>query len=141
MLKGVDPVLNGELLKHLDQLGHGESLALVDRNFPAYGVGVSVVDLGEVTVQRATKAIMSVFPVDQFAENPIARMGIDGELTTENSAHRAVLAAINEVEPEPREWKVIPRQDFYIEVKRVRLVVRCLDNAPYACFIFQKGVV
>lgn len=141
MLKGVDPVLNGELLKHLDQLGHGESLALVDRNFPAYGVGVSVVDLGEVTVQRATKAIMSVFPVDQFAENPIARMGIDGELATENSAHRAVLAAINEVEPEPREWQVIPRQDFYIEVKRVRLVVRCLDNAPYACFIFQKGVV
>lgn len=141
MLKGIDPLLNGELLKQLDQLGHGESLALVDRNFPAYGVGVPVVDLGEASVQRVTKALMSVFPVDQYAEAPIARMGIDGDLETQNKAHRAVLEAINDEEVTQRQWMVIPRLDFYTEVKKVRLVIRCLDSAPYACFIFQKGVV
>ena len=141
MLKGIDPLLNGELLRQLDQLGHGESLALVDRNFPAYGVGVPVVDLGEVSVQRVTKALMSVFPVDQHAEAPIARMGIDGDLETQNDAHRAVLEAINDEEVTQRQWRVVPRLDFYTEVKKVRLVIRCLDSAPYACFIFQKGVV
>lgn len=141
MLKGIDPLLNGELLRQLDQLGHGESLALVDRNFPAYGVGVPVVDLGEVSVQRVTQALVSVFPVDQYAEAPIARMGIDGYLETQNDAHRSVLEAINSEEGTKREWRVIPRLDFYTEVKKVRLVIRCLDSAPYACFIFQKGVV
>lgn len=141
MLKGIDPLLNGELLKQLDQLGHGESLALVDRNFPAYGVGAPVVDLGEVTVQRVTKALMSVFPVDQYSDSPIARMGIDGDLGAENEAHKAVLAAVNHEETTERQWRVIPRMDFYSEVKNVRLVIRCLDSAPFACFIFQKGVV
>jgi L-fucose mutarotase len=141
MLKGIDPLLNGELLRHLDQLGHGESMALVDRNFPAYGVGVPVVDLGEVSVERVTRAVMTVFPVDQFDELPIARMGIDGDLETQNQAHRSVLAEINRSEGTKRAWRVIPRADFYSEVKRVRFIIRCLDSAPYACFIFQKGVV
>ena len=141
MLKGIDPLLSGELLKHLDQMGHGESLALVDRNFPAFGVGVPVVELGEVSVQRVTKALMSVFPLDQFTEYPVARMGIDGDLNGQNDAHRAVLGEITEVELKSIDWKVIPRADFYSEVKEVRLVIRCLDNSPFACFIFQKGVI
>lgn len=141
MLKGIDPLLNGELLKHLDQLGHSESLALVDRNFPAYGVGAPVIDLGEVTVQRATKALVSVLPIDQYSDSPIARMGIDDDHLTQNDAHRAVLQAINHEEGTERQWRVIPRMDFYSEVKKVRLVVRCLDSSPFACFIFQKGVV
>lgn len=78
--------------------------------------GAPVVDLGEVTVQRVTKALMSVFPVDKFADSPIARMGIDGDLGTENEAHKAVLAAVNREEPTERQWRVIPRMDFYSEV-------------------------
>ena len=32
MLKGVDPLLNGDLLKILDEMGHGDQLLVVDRN-------------------------------------------------------------------------------------------------------------
>ena len=32
MLKGIDPLLSGELLKVLDEMGHGDQLLVVDRN-------------------------------------------------------------------------------------------------------------
>lgn len=35
MLKNIDPVLTGSLLKALDELGHGQKIALVDRNYPS----------------------------------------------------------------------------------------------------------
>ena len=35
MLKGIDPLLTPELLKHLCAMGHGEWVAVVDANFTA----------------------------------------------------------------------------------------------------------
>ncbi len=35
MLKHIDPLLNGKLLGLLERMGHGDVLALVDRNLPA----------------------------------------------------------------------------------------------------------
>ena len=71
MLKGVDPLLNGELLKILDEMGHGDQLLLVDRNYPAAAAGRPVVRLGEVGVERAVAAILSVFPLDSFVAHPL----------------------------------------------------------------------
>lgn len=141
MLKGIDPVLRGELLKALEEMGHGERLALVDQNFPAYGVGAPVIDLGEVSATRATQAIMSVFPLDPFVETPLERMGIDDDLAGSNDCHDAVLDIARSSASESWPCSVIPRHDFYREVKNVALVVRCLESAPYACFMFRKGVL
>lgn len=62
MLKGIDPLLSGDLLHILDDMGHGDVLMLVDRNYPAVASGRPVIRLGEVTVLRAAQAILSVFP-------------------------------------------------------------------------------
>ena len=141
MLKNIDPVLRGELLKALDELGHGEEVALVDRNFPAYGVGAAVIDLGEIDSSRAAKAIFSVFPLDTFGNSPILRMGIDNQLGTANSAHDSVREIANSSMGKDWQWEEVPRQEFYGRVKTARLVIRCLESAPFACFLFRKGVV
>ena len=39
MLKGIDPLLDGELLRTLDQMGHGDQLVVVDSNYPAAATG------------------------------------------------------------------------------------------------------
>ena len=39
VLKGIDPLLNGDLLKILDEMGHGDRLLVVDRNYPAFSAG------------------------------------------------------------------------------------------------------
>ena len=141
MLTGIDPVLRGELLKALDEMGHGERFALVDQNFPAYGVGAPVVDLGAISASRAARAILSVFPLDPFVDTPLERMGIDDNLSGSNRCHDEVLSIALASAAASWDWAIIPRADFYGEVKAVSLVVRCLESAPYACFMFRKGVV
>lgn len=141
MLKNIDPVLRGELLKALDELGHGEEFALVDQNFPSYGVGVEVIDLGGIDSSRAAQAIFSVFPLDIFGGSPILRMGIDDQPGVANNAHDKVRELANRSMGKDWQWGEVPRQEFYGRVKTVRLVVRCLESAPFACFLFRKGVV
>ena len=38
MLKGIDPILNAEVLHALRAMGHGDDLILCDTNFPAQSV-------------------------------------------------------------------------------------------------------
>lgn len=141
MLKNIDPLLRGELLKALDELGHGNEFVLVDRNFPAYSGGLPVIDLGEVTAARVAEAVFSVVPLDTFGDVPVARMAYDGEPETTNQAHDEVLRIANDSMGQAWNWKVIPRLDFYPMARKAALVIRCLEDAPYACFIFRKGIV
>lgn len=141
MLKGIDPLLRGELLRALDEMGHGERLALVDRNFGAYQYGKPVIDLGEVNAERAAQALFSVFPLDTFCDTPLARMAYDDDSEMANEAHTAVLARAHEASGQAWPWEILHRPEFYAQVPHVSLVVRCLEDAPYACFMFQKGVI
>ena len=73
--------------------------------------------------------------------SPLIRMAIDNQPGLANGAHDEVREIANFSMSQDWQWKEIPRQDFYELVKTVRLVVRCLESAPYACFIFRKGVI
>jgi len=141
MLKGIDPMLSGELLHVLDTMGHADQLALVDRNYPAVSAGRPVIRLGEVGVVRALSAILSVFPLDSFVERPLERMEVDDDprIVTENQ--RLVLQLAGREHGVPLEYGVIPRLDFYTRVREVSVVIHTLEPQPFGCFILQKGVV
>nr|BFF15951.1 hypothetical protein GCM10025699_72540 [Microbacterium flavescens] len=70
MLKGIDPLLGGALLHLLDDMGHGDRLLVVDRNFPAAATGLPVVHVGEATMSRVIGAVLGVFPLDVFVDTP-----------------------------------------------------------------------
>jgi len=141
VLKGIDPVLSGELLKILDEMGHGDQLLLVDRNYPAAASGKPLVRLGDVSVLRAAEAILSVFPLDSFIEHPLERMEVndDESIVTENQA--ALLELARAGHDKPLEYGVIRRLDFYERARQAYAVVHTLESQPYGCFILQKGVV
>lgn len=141
MLKGVDPLLSGDLLKVLDDMGHGDQLALVDRNFPATSSGRPVIRLGEVTILRAAEAILSVLPLDSFQPHPLERMEVEDDPTRTTAVQEDLLRLAQEAEGRTLEFGVIPRLDFYVRVRQVHAVVHTLDAVPYGCFILHKGVV
>jgi L-fucose mutarotase len=141
MLKGINPLLNGELLKVLDEMGHGDQLLLVDRNYPAAASGRPVIRLGDVTVTRTAQAILDVFPLDNYVDQPLARMEVDNDPTITVPSQDEVLAIARDIHPLPLEYNVVPRLDFYERAKNVFAVVHTLDSRPYGCFILQKGVV
>ena len=43
MLKAIDPLLNPDLLYVLAAMGHGDTLAIVDSNFPIHSVAAETV--------------------------------------------------------------------------------------------------
>ena len=76
MLKGLDPLLNADLLHVLRSMGHGDELVIVDANFPAAAMGRRVVRMDGVSATRALEAVLSVMPLDDFVDEPCARMQV-----------------------------------------------------------------
>jgi L-fucose mutarotase len=141
VLKGVDPLLSGDLLAILDDMGHGDQLALVDRNFPAVSSGRPVIRLGEVTILRAAEAILSVLPLDSFQPHPLERMEVEDDPVRTTPVQDDLLSLAARIEERPLQYGVIPRLHFYERVRSVSAVVHTLDSVPYGCFILHKGVV
>ena len=141
MLKGIDPLLSGELLKILDDMGHGDQLLLVDRNYPAAASGKPVVRLGEVGILRAAKAILSVYPLDSFINHPLERMEVEDNPNKTTSLQDELLVLARDAEARDLEYWVIPRLDFYQRAKQAYAVVHTLEEQPYGCFILHKGVI
>jgi L-fucose mutarotase len=141
MLKGIDPLLSGDLLKILDDMGHGDQLLLVDRNYPAAASGKPVIRLGEVGVLRAAKAILSVYPLDSFIEHPLERMEVEDDPIKTTSLQDGLLQLAKKAENRDLEYGVIPRLNFYERAKNAYAVVHTLEDQPYGCFILHKGVI
>ena len=66
MLIKIDPILSPELLFTLRTMGHGDKLVLADANFPANSMNQNIIRLDGVNIDDATRAILSVFPLDSF---------------------------------------------------------------------------
>ena len=141
MLKNIDSLLSGDLLKLLTEMGHGDIVALVDCNFPAYRYGKTVIRLDGVGVEAAAQAILSVFPVDAFVESPIERMQIDDQPDTVTD----VAAAVSRLATAAEEREVVAlgveRQEFYSRAASAQFLVQTSETVPYSCFLLRKGVV
>lgn len=141
MLKNIDPLLTGALLGYLDEMGHGDVLGLVDRNFPAYRYGVDVIDMRGVDTKRAAKAVLSVFPLDGFVDAPIRRMEVDGKPEEITSATAALQQVADDADGHRVTMVSVERFDFYEQAKGATIFVQTGETVPYGCYLLQKGVV
>ncbi|MER7687157.1 RbsD/FucU domain-containing protein [Streptomyces sp. NPDC097610] len=141
MLKGIDPLLNGDLLKILDDMGHGDQIMVVDRNYPAFSSGRPVIRLGEAGVERAIEAILTVLPLDAFIEHPLERMEVKDDPALTTAGQDRVLGVARSAHTRTLEYGVVPRFLFYERAKDAFAVVHTLESEPYGCFIMHKGVV
>src|SRR5262245_31964729 len=80
MLKGIDPLLTPELLKLLAEMGHGDEIVVADANFTATSLAQRpVVHLAGVGVERVVEAVLSLLPLDEAVEQPVAYMQVGGQ--------------------------------------------------------------
>ena len=141
MLINIDPVLSPELLSVLQSMGHGDRLVLCDANFPAYSNNPLVIRLDGIDIQRAAKAILSVFPLDSFVPYPVQRMEIDNNPEEINDVHQELINVVKEISGS--NWNIgsIERQQFYEETKNTYCVVSTSESRPFGNFILTKGVI
>ncbi|WP_187969586.1 RbsD/FucU family protein [Aquibium microcysteis] len=145
MLKGIDPLLNADVLRALRAMGHGDDLIVADTNFPSDSVARQTV-LGTVLridapAARAVRAILSVYPLDTFVDDAAARMEVVGAPAEILPVAAEVQAEIDAAEG--RSWPMISveRYAFYERAKKAYCVIQTHERRFYGCFAFRKGVI
>jgi len=144
MLKGIDPLLNADILYTLASMGHGDSIVLCDANFPAAAVAAKTNHTEplhlNIDLVTAAKAVLSVFPIDTYdLEDPPAKtMQVVGEVDT-------IPDVICEVTPLLKSHGAtatgIERHAFYVAASQAFAVIRTSETRPYGNLILRKGVV
>lgn len=143
MLKGIDPILNADVLYALRAMGHGDDLIIADTNFPSDSVARATT-LGEVLridrpAAEVVRAVLSVYPIDTFVDDAAARMEVVGEPET-------IPPVMDEVQAEvtaaggPTMMR-IERYAFYDRAKQAYAVIQTGERRFYGCFALRKGVV
>ena len=145
MLKGINPLLNADVLQALRAMGHGDDLIIADTNFPSDSVARQTV-IGKVLridapAADVVKAVLSLYPLDSFVNDAAARMEIVGKPTEIPPVQKEVQEEIDKAEGKPWPMISIERYAFYERAKKAYCVIQTGERRFYGCFAFRKGVV
>jgi L-fucose mutarotase len=141
MLKGIDPLLNAELLHILAGMGHGDELAVVDANFPAVTMARRLVRLDGATATRALQAVLSLMPLDDFVDAPVAAMQVVGDPNAIPEVVKEFHEVANKAEGKKVTMERIDRFAFYERVKAACAVVATGEQRLYGNVLVKKGVI
>jgi L-fucose mutarotase len=146
MLKSIDPILTPDLLWLLASMGHGDDLVVVDANFPATHTArmtssQRLIQLPGMTMETAVRAIMTLYPLDDFVPDPVRVMMPVDDPDRVPEIQRAVLAEIAGAVGRPVTPGKLSRPDFYRAAAEGFGVVRVGDSRGYGCFLIRKGVI
>lgn len=145
MLKGINPLLNADVLYALRAMGHGDDLILADTNFPSDSVARQT-RLGKLlridaNAAEVAKAVLSVYPLDTFVDDSAARMEIVGKPDEVPEVQREVQKAVDAAEGKSWPMISVERYAFYERAKQAYCVIQTGERRFYGCFAFRKGVV
>jgi len=145
MLKGINPLLNADVLQALRAMGHGDDLIIADTNFPSDSVARQTA-LGrllriDASAAEVVKAVLSLYPLDTFVDDAAARMEIVGKPDEIPPVQKEVQKEIDAAEG--KSWPMLPveRYAFYERAKQAYCVIQTGERRFYGCFAFRKGVV
>ena len=144
MLKGINPLLNADVLHVLRAMGHGDDLIIADTNFPSDSVARQTV-YGrllriDASAEDVVQAVLSVMPIDEFVDDAAARMEVVDDPKT-------ILPVMAEVQDKvsaangPNPMLPIERFAFYDRAKKAYAVIQTGERRFYGCFAFRKGVI
>ena len=137
MLKGIDKLLTGDILKILCDMGHGDELVIADANFPAENCAQRLIRLPGIDGVRAVQAILSVFPLDSYS-SPAFIMDL-----TDSDKEKEM--------PEPVIWQdyekltggveKLERFEFYERSRKAYAIIQTGEERQYANLLLVKGVI
>ncbi|RWO54658.1 RbsD/FucU family protein [Mesorhizobium sp.] len=145
MLKGINPLLNADVLQALRAMGHGDDLIIADTNFPSDSVARQTV-LGrllriDAPAADVVKAVLSLYPLDTFVDDAAARMEIVGKPDEIPAVQQEVQGEIDAAEGKAWPMISVERYAFYERAKKAYCVIQTGERRFYGCFAFRKGVV
>jgi L-fucose mutarotase len=146
MLKGINPLLNADVLGALRAMGHGDDLVIVDTNFPSDSVARQtrtgkLLRIDNTTAAEVVEAVLSVMPLDSFVDDSACRMEMVGAPEDVPPVQQEVQKAIDAAEGKSWPMTSIERFAFYERAKEAYCVIQTGERRFYGCFAFRKGVI
>jgi L-fucose mutarotase len=134
VLSGIHPILTGDLLAHLDAMGHSDAVVVADAHFPSARLASRLLTFPGLTTPEVLAAIRSVVPLDDAPSLDLmtsadgVRLAVQSELVTAAGA-------------EQRDVRFLPRHDFYDLAASAYVIIRTGETRIYGNAILRKGVV
>lgn len=144
MLLHIDPILTPQLLFNLADMGHGDSIAVVDANFTSSALAGDrpVIRLPGLSLLRVCQAVLSVLPLDASVKSPISYMQVsDTPGGHRDAVQQEVVDDLQLRGTTPEQIEAVERFAFYEKVRACRVIVQSGDLRAYGNFIFSKGVI
>jgi L-fucose mutarotase len=138
MLKSINPLLTGDLLAILSDMGHGDEIVITDANFPAASIGKRLIRLPGLSATDVLTAVLSVLPLDDFVDRPAAAMDAPGERP---AIYPEFEAAIKKAEGRAIALEPVDRFAFYDRARAAYAVIATGERRLYANIILKKGVL
>ncbi len=140
MLKGISPLLSPELLAVLCSMGHGDEIVLADAHFPGHSINETVVRADGLKIADLLDAILPLFVLDEYVEDPIVMMAaVEGD-SLEPAVEADYRKSIDRHAPSAPAVTRIDRFDFYDRARDAFAVVMTGETAKYGNILIKKGV-
>ena len=141
MLKNINPLLGPDLIYCLRAMGHGDTIAIVDANFPATACADRLIRMDGVSATDMLDAILSVMPLDTFVDNPAYRMEVVGDPDQIPDICVEFQKIIDRNTPKHKQVEKIERHSFYEHAKNSFAIVATGESRLYGNIILIKGVI
>lgn len=140
MLKNIPPIISPELLKVLDEMGHGDELIIADGNFPNSSLCNNVIRLDGHGTCEVLKAVLELFPLDPYQSNAALMQVVPGDpVETPIWDDYKIIAKKGDKNFDG--FSSIERFAFYERAKKVYCVIATSEKALYANILLKKGVI
>ena len=140
MLKGIPNIISPELLKILDEMGHGDEIVIGDGNFPAASNAKRLVRADGHGVPELLDAILQLLPLDTYVEAPVMLM----QVTPGDDVDPVIWKEYRKIVDKHQDdvnFEEIERFAFYERARNAYAIVATGESALYANVILKKGVV
>jgi L-fucose mutarotase len=138
MLIGLDTLLTADLLHALAAMGHGETIVLVDANYPATR-GRRLVRAPGADTPRVLRAVLSVLPIDTFIPEPASVMQVVGDPDAVPAVVAEMNACLKAAGCAPAVG--VERHAFYAAAETAYAIVQTGERRFYGNILLTKGVI
>jgi L-fucose mutarotase len=134
VLTSIHPILTGDLLAHLDAMGHSDAVVLADAHFPAARLADRLLVFPGLSTPDVLAAVRTVIPLD---EQP----GLDLMTSADGTLLPVQEELIAAAGAGQQGVRFLDRHEFYEAAARAYVIVRTGETRTYGNVILRKGVV
>lgn len=140
MLKNIPSIISPDLLKVLDEMGHGDEIVIGDGNFPAASNANILIRCDGHGVPELLDAILTLFPLDTYVDAPVALMQVTPGDNVDPVIWKDYRKIVDKHQSDVK-FEEVERFAFYDRAKKAYAVIATGESALYANVILKKGVV